>query len=242
MSDQQPTLDEAGISRTADGSMADMSTKPDQTQTDQTKTEEPAKELPKADAKTDAKPDAKDGKSLLNADDEAPAGAPEKYADFTLPEGVQAHPEKMAVASALFKELNIPQEGAQKLVDLYAKELTEAAKLPLQNYADTRKAWQDTVTNDPEIGSKLKEVRITASRAIDLLGPALAKQFREAMDLTGAGDHPAFVKGFYKLGQILTEGRHVGGSGPSAHGQQAPGKPTGTGPAAMYPNLPSSNR
>ena len=32
---------------------------------------------------------------------------------------------------------------------------------------------------------------------------------REALDITGAGDHPAVVKAFYKLAQMVNEGTHV---------------------------------
>lgn len=237
MSDQSlTTTDTAGITRDATGTIQEPGSKqnsnPDQTsQTDQTKTTEYTKA-------SDA-----DGSTLLTKkDDDKPAGAPEKYADFTIPEGLKVNPEKMAAASALFKELNLPQDGAQKLVDLYAKELTEAAEAPVNNYLEMRKGWQKEVMNHPELGGKLKEVRTTIGRAIDSLGPVLAPKFREAMDLTGAGDHPAFIEAFYKYAQQLTEGRHVAGSGPSAHGQRAPGNPAGTGAAAMYPGLPSSQR
>lgn len=185
-----------------------------------------------------------DGTSLLTQKDgdDKPVGAPEKYEEFKAPDGLKINPEKMATASALFKELNLSQDGAQRLVDLYAKELTAAAEAPVNSYIELRKEWQKEVSADPEIGGKLKEVRTTIARAVDTLGGPLATSFREAMDLTGAGDHPAFIKAFYKFAQQLTEGRHVGGGGPSTHGQQRPGAPTGTGAAAMYPSLPSSQR
>ena len=59
--------------------------------------------------------------------------------------------------------------------------------------------------------------------------------------LTGAGDHPAFVKAFNKLAAFVTEGSHVSGKGPSDLGQQKPGAPTKPSAAqALYPNLPSN--
>lgn len=239
MSDQALQTDQTGVTRSADGTIqppaSDQNTNPGQTtpSTDQT-------------AKTDDntnKSDDKGGKSLLNqGEDDKPTGAPEKYEDFKLPEGLKADPEKMATATALFKELNLSQEGAQKLVDLYAAELTAAAEAPINAWMELRKEWQKTVTNDPEIGGKLKEVRTTIARAIDTLPQALAKDFREALDLTGAGDHPAFIKAFYAFAQQRTEGRHVSGQNPSIHGQQRPGSPAGTGAAALYPHLPSAGR
>jgi hypothetical protein len=45
------------------------------------------------------------------------------------------------------------------------------------------------------------------------------------MNLTGAGDHPAFVKAFNKLAAFVTEGSHVTGKGPSDLGQKPLGAP-----------------
>lgn len=242
MSDQSSTTtDTAGITRSADGTIQEPGSNQNTTQqTDQTNQTTQTSQT--ADTKTS---DGKtDGTSLLNKKDgdDKSTGAPEKYADFKIPDGLKANPEKMAEASTVFKELGLSQDGAQKLVDLYAKELTAAAAAPVNEWTKMRQDWQKAVANDSEIGGKLKEVRTTISRAIDSLGPALSKDFRDAMDLTGAGDHPAFIKAFYKFASQLTEGRHVPGSGPSQHGQRSPGNASGVGAAAMYPGLPSSSR
>ena len=50
------------------------------------------------------------------------------------------------------------------------------------------------------------------SRGIDgVLGQELGAEFRKAMDFTGAGNHPAVVKGLAKAFTMLTEGGHVPG-------------------------------
>src|SRR6266403_1426137 len=46
-------------------------------------------------------------------------GAPEAYTDFTLPEGVKLEGETLKSAQELFKDLNLPQDGAQRLVDFH---------------------------------------------------------------------------------------------------------------------------
>lgn len=240
MSDQSSTTtDQTGITRAADGTIQEPGSNQNTNQGQTAGQEQQA-----GSEKTGENTTKSDGTSLLNKKDgdDKPTGAPEKYEDFKVPDGLKVNPEKMTAATTLFKELGLPQDGAQKLVDLYAKELTEAAEAPLNAYLDQRKEWQKAVMADPEIGGKLKEVRTTISRAIDTLGGPLAKEFREAMDLTGAGDHPAFIKAFFKFGSQLTEGRHVNGGGPSIHGQARPGNASGPGAAAMYPGLPSSNR
>src|SRR5712671_3512851 len=71
--------------------------------------EEEPKIEPKTETKTGEKPE---GEKKAET-----AGAPEKYEDFKLPEGVELAPEAVAEVSTLFKELGLSQANAQKLVD-----------------------------------------------------------------------------------------------------------------------------
>ncbi len=173
-------------------------------------------------------------------------GAPETYADFTAPEGYTLDKSAIDAFVPIAKELGLTQEAAQKLVGFHTAQMIEAAKAPAATYEATRNDWQAKVKADPDLakavnGDKvgLEAVKLDIGRALTAMGdPQLAGEFKSAMDLTGAGDHPAFVKTLWKLAQFATEGKHVNGAGPSPHGQQAPGtaaKPTPA--AAMYPNL-----
>lgn len=166
---------------------------------------------------------------------------PEKY-EFTAPEGITFDEPTLAEASTLFKELGLSQENAQKLVDFQAKQMKSISEAPYTAYNAMREGWQNEVKADKEIGNILPKVKETIGRALDTLGDAsLVTSFKEAMNLTGSGDHPAFVKAFYKLSQMVVEGRHVSGSGPSPHGQSTKGTAAAPSAAqAMYPNLPSS--
>lgn len=226
--------DPSGIPRTPDGTIADPKT----VETPETSAES---ETTQPDTTT-AEPD---GTSLLTKkDEEAPAGAPEKYEDFKLPEGFEANPEMMTKAQAAFKSLNLSQEQAQSLIDVYAEQAVAAAEAPVNYYNEMRAEWVKQVNADPEIGgAKLKETKLLIGKAIDAHLPGqLGKDFRQAMDFTGAGDHPAFVKAMLKMATLLTEGTSVRGGGPSPDGQRAPGAPKGPSAASMYPNLPSSSR
>lgn len=169
----------------------------------------------------------------------APA-APEKYDDFKLPEGVKLEGDSLKSAQDLFKGLNLPQESAQKLVDFHVAQLKASSESSSRAYEDMRADWQARTKADPDLGPKLPQIKETVGRALDSLGDAkLVADFRQAMDITGAGDHPAFVKAFYKLAQSVTEGRHVSGQNPSQFGQIKPGtdgKPTVA--QALYPNNP----
>ena len=185
---------------------------------------------PSTEPKAEAKPE---DKSLLNKEEKG--AVPDKY-EFKVPEGFVLDEAVNKEASELFKSLSLDQAGAQKLIDMYVAKTTEAAEAPFKAYTKMREDWQAAVKADTEIGSKLPQVKETVSRALDSLGdPALSAQFREAMDHTGAGDNPAFIKAFYRLAQRVTEGRPVaaGGVAPVA----APGSKPTSAAKALYPNL-----
>lgn len=202
--------------------------------------EQPTTSTPSTDKPTE------DGKTLASKATEkaeAPAGAPEKYSDFKAPEGYEVDAEAIAKATPIFKELGLSQDQAQKLVDLYADASLKASQAPYEMYETMRNDWRDKVIKDPAIGdgTGLKpEVKATLGRAIDSLPADVARDFRAAMDLTGAGDNPAFIKAFYNLAQRMGEGTTVRGSNPSEFGQRAPGSKPASAAAALYPNLPSS--
>lgn len=173
---------------------------------------------------------------------DASTGAPDKYEAFTAPEGHTVDAAAIEAVTPIFKELNLSQAQSQRLVDFYNERMIAAAKAPAEAVEIMREAWRNEVKADKDIGGKLPEVKATIGKALDSLGdPTLTAAFKSAMDLTGAGDHPAFVKAFYKLSLALGEGTHVNGGGPSPHGQSKTGaaaKPSAA--QAMYPTLPSS--
>jgi hypothetical protein len=241
--DNQTTVDTAGVTRTADGQIAPpvVRTRSESTSTTETK------EQPKPEAKVEAKTEVKEGETLLTdkgkeETKEAPK-APDAYADFKVPDGYTLDPEVTKEAGTIFKELGLSQDGAQKLVDFYVGKTKEAFEAPFKAYTDMRKGWRDKVTADPDIGHRLPQIKTDVTRMLNQhLGQGRADQFREAMDLTGVGDHPAFVWALDKLSQLLTESRsHVPGSKPSPFGQTRDSTPQSAA-AAMYPHLPSSSR
>ena len=178
------------------------------------------------------------GESLANQKPATEGGAPEAYATWNVPEGFQLDETVSKEIGGIFKGLNLSQEAGQKLVDFYTAKTAESANEPYKVWQETQEQWVKEVKADREIGHKLNEVKTTISRAIDGLNdPKLAASFREAMDFTGAGNNPAFIKAFYKLAQMVTEGGHVAGSGPSPASQRRAGE-TPSAARAMYPNLP----
>lgn len=234
----QPNTPEA---RTEDGTLKDQTKTPETTGNQETNTET-EKETPGSTDTTKDKPEKQEDKSLLNQDEEKKAtGAPEAYEPFKAPEGMELDKELVGKAQEMFKEMNLTQEQGQKLVDFFVAQQIEASDAPYKAYDEMRETWRSEVKADHEIGNKLPQVKVNIGKLYDTLGDAeLVKGFKAAMDLTGAGDHPAFIKVMNKVALLVTEGTHVNGRGPSGAGQEGPDKKPATAAAAIYPNLPSS--
>ena len=140
---------------------------------------------------------------------ETPAPEVPPYGAFKLPGGTTVDGESMERATELFKAAGLPQEQAQKFIDLALSREQAAATRGVQAFVDLQTKWVSEIKADPEIGGARFEVSMaSAGRAIDRLGvPGL----REALNLTGAGNNPAIVKAFVRLGQMVSEDRFMPG-------------------------------
>ena len=89
-----------------------------------------------------------------------------------------------------------------------------------QTFVDLQNKWVSEIKADPEIGGdKLQASIASAARAIDRLAvPGL----REALDLTGAGNNPAIVKAFARIGQMIAEDRFQPGNGAPPAARRSP--------------------
>lgn len=183
-------------------------------------------------------------------------GPPEKY-EWKLPEGFKADEDGLKEVEPLFKEFGLSQERAQKLIDAYTKYMTKAhetrEKGLMDSWTKTRTDWRNDLKKDEVVGKLVgengnfgpdSELVLTVNRALESLdNPKLVSAFKDAMDFTGAGDNPAFVKVFYALASKVTEGRSYAAGGPSPLDPRT-GQPRGARPsagAALYPHLPSSS-
>lgn len=186
--------------------------------------------------------------SLLNQEDPPPAetkteGAPETYTDYKLPEGYTVDPAIITDANAVFKELNLNQEQAQKLVDLFSKHNQDIMSKTAEAFTNLRKEWQGQAQT--YLGNNAKQAKADIGAALNNVfakedgTPDAAKinGFRMVMDMTGAGDNPFFVEAFHKLAKAAIEGKAVQGGGPSAFGQKKPGSGPASLASAIYPNL-----
>lgn len=135
----------------------------------------------------------------------AEAPARPSYGEFKLPEGVTVDADSLRPATELFAETGLSQDQAQKFIDLAMARETAAAHKSVQAFVDLQNQWVSEIKADPDIGGdRLKSSLASANRAIDRLNvPGL----REALNFTGAGNHPAIVKAFVRLGQMIAEDR-----------------------------------
>lgn len=197
--------------------------------------------------------------TILNEPEKAaepakPEGAPEKYSDFTVPaawkeQELELDPDVIAAATPVFAELGLSQAQAQRLIDFYAETSLAARDQNIKTVVDQNTAWKSELGEDPKIGPRLTEIKANVSKMYTAIsqtadgrpiaGAAEAvTAFKQAMDLTGIGNNPAFVRFMDLLSQNYTEGRPVAGGKPSPGGQREPGSGPRSPAAAIWPSLP----
>lgn len=139
-----------------------------------------------------------------------PEGAPEKY-EFKAGEGVELDQEALNGFEPLARELNLTNEQAQKMVDLYGEKLLpQIQKQQTEAWQKTTEQWAADVKADKEIGGdKLVSSLSVAQRALDQFG---TPELKEYLNATGLGNHPELVKAFVKIGKSMSEDGMVTGS------------------------------
>jgi hypothetical protein len=189
-----------------------------------------AEALDKAPGET---PPAGDPSAEPDKSKEPAAGAPTDYGDFTVPEGITLTQESLDAAKALFKDSGLSKDQAQRFMDMHTAAVKAMAEGPANLWRETQETWIEELRSDPKIGRGIDDGTVGASisKMISLLPDASASAMREAFNFTGAGNHPAIVRGLHELSKLLTEPGHVQGR-PAPQGKERP-----SGAHAIYPNL-----
>jgi hypothetical protein len=178
------------------------------------------------------------------------AGAPEKYEAWKVPEGYELDAGLVEEASPIFRKAGLSQEQTQELVDFYAKHsiksAEEVAAANNKAFWDARRAWREELKNDDMTkglvgtdgnhGPDSPLIKTISEAMIGLQNPKLVQDFKAAMELTGAGDHPAFVKVLYSLAKQVTEGTSYANGGVPKPDKERPKSAA----AAIFPHLPSA--
>lgn len=135
--------------------------------------------------------------------DDKPAGPPEKY-EFRQPDGVSLNDKVIEAYSEVAKELGLPQEAAQKVIDKVGPAMAQLA-------ADQQKAlvngWIEQSKADKEFGgANLKDSLVIANRAINqFASPAL----KELLGKSGLAEHPEVIRLFTQVGKSISEDKVI---------------------------------
>jgi hypothetical protein len=159
-----------------------------------------------------------DGKQKLDAEGKpipkpAEGKAPAEYAEFKIPEGTTLDETTATEFKAMAKELDLTQEQAQKLLDFGGGKLRALAEGPYKAWSEMQTKWQAEVKADPEIGGTKLEASLKEAAAVFVPGEsnpfvgsdAEARSLKDALNATGAGNNPAIVKMFVRMGRMLGE-------------------------------------
>jgi hypothetical protein len=147
---------------------------------------------------------------------EAPtSGAPERY-ELAL-EGVDLDPGFLKSAEPVLRELNLSNEGANKLLPIANKMMTGAREQTMQAVIDAgdklKKAWLQAYQSDPEIGGTRRiETERLAQQGMAALGFKAGHPFRQMLTDSGLGNHPDMIRTFRRVGELANGLR----AGPSA--------------------------
>lgn len=157
---------------------------------------------PAGDSADDSDAKSKD-KADEGADGDGDQKAPETYADFTMPEGMELDSALLEQASPLFKELGLTQEQAQKLVDFQAQQVQASQQGQLEAFNQLKTDWLDQAKSDKEFGGdKFDENVATARLALTKFG---SEGLTKLMNDYGIGNNPEMIRFMVKVGRLMKE-------------------------------------
>jgi len=146
---------------------------------------------------------------------EAAKGSPEKY-EFKAPEGFTLDQALVEKFTPLAKELNLSQEKAQKLVDMYSgivKANIEAQALTFTKFVEDMKA--ETIK---ELGANYKQELSFAAKARDRFA---SPELIDKLNQSGLSNDKDMVKLFITIGKAISEDKPPEGKSAPASGKTA---------------------
>ena len=128
---------------------------------------------------------------------------PETYEDFTLPEGMAMDEANLEAATGVFKDLNLTQVQAQKLVDLQTSMTSDLVDQQAEAFSQLKNTWLDDAQKDKEIGGdKFDENVAVAQKAMAVYG---TDEFTKLMNDYGVGNNPEMLRFLYRAGKPLMD-------------------------------------
>lgn len=198
-----------------------LGTDPDAPKEDPQVKEEEITKSPDGDKPAEEKKD-EDSQS----DEPAPLPA---FEAFKLPEGLTADSDAFTNLTKMLGEFEVKtkaehaevQAFGQSLVDRHVEQLNKTIKqvsdVWTQNWENQKKDWFESFKSDPEIGGNRMDTTLAAARQfIRTHGgtPKQQQEFRELMNVSGVGNHPAVIRLLAKASKVMSEGRPLPASSP----------------------------
>lgn len=159
-------------------------------------------------------------KTESNQSDE-PAPLP-VYDTFTVPEGVTLDDERVKKFTEILGDLEtkskaehaLVQEFGQKAVDFHVSEVKKAVD-DVNTYIKTawerqKTEWKDSFLSDPDIGGNRFQTTVDSARTFIRTHGGNADQqaeFRNLMETSGLGNHPAMIRLLANAGRAMSEGQ-----------------------------------
>lgn len=130
--------------------------------------------------------------------------------DLKVPEGATLAKTSVDEFVSVAKEMKLPPEQAQKLVDWYAKHNGEAAATQAKAWETTVTGWAEQAKTDKDFGGAKFDASLKEAKAT--LGKFGNKEFTEALNITGMGNHPEMVRFLVKVAKAMGEDKPVDGT------------------------------
>jgi len=154
------------------------------------------------------------------SESETPEGAPDKY-EFNAKVADapnELDPEVLTAFGDVAKELNLPQEAAQKVLDKVAPVIQAKQAKAIEQ---TKTEWANQSQSDQEFGGEsLAENLDVAKASLKAFGTDALKSL---LTETGLGNHPEVIRFMYRAGKAIGEDSYVGNSeGANPSGSRIP--------------------
>ena len=143
------------------------------------------------------------------SEQETKEGAPETYEfnDKVADAPDVLDPEVLTAFGEVAKELDLPQDAAQKVLDKVAPVIQARQAEQVEK---ARIDWAEESKSDQEFGGETFETNLeTAKTALNAFG---TEPFKQLLSESGLGNHPEVIRFMYRAGKAISEDSYVGNS------------------------------
>ena len=143
------------------------------------------------------------------SEQEAKDGAPEKYEfnDKVADAPEVLDPDVLTAFGEVAKELDLPQDAAQKVLDKVAPVIQARQAEQVEK---ARIEWAEESQSDDEFGGETFNTNLeVAKSALNAFG---TDPFKQLLSESGLGNHPEVIRFMYRAGKAISEDSYVGNS------------------------------